>query len=540
MISHLLTAGMGVTLFTVFVLGLRHGADPDHLAAIDNLTRNGLSARNPLSRFVGALFAGGHSVMVLAIATLAGLLGSHIAVHGSALETAGTWVSVVTLFAIAAFNVRQLSLGRVGPIAGLKSAMLPKALRAATSPLAAIPVGLLFGLGFDTSSQVATYALAFTSGAGVIAAATIGLAFSLGMAVTDTLDSMLVYRLCTRAPLELVRATRVWILAVTSLALVVGCYELAQVLGWQSPMPDIAVSGLLVASLLAVFAWTFFAVHADGERESALSPADASSGAAGITGGNAMTKAARLAGGAAVISALAAAMFLYTAHPVRGSDHQDSLTMINRPGADLTDVFVYQAPDNPADVVLQMDVFPLIPHASLGTDSLDPAVLYQFKIDNVGDGTEHLVLQLQPTGAGTTQTVNVYGPSAPALTGTSSTLIKQTGSIAFNDRSGTALSNGIKVFVGDAKDPFFFDLAQFFKIIPDRDYANQPNPPAPTATGFRGFAVGNANGCDSSAAMDFLSTNAFNVIAIVAEMPKSMLGTGKIGVWATTSTTTGN
>ena len=540
MIDHLLSTGLGVTLFTVFVLGLRHGADPDHLAAIDNLTRSSITARHALSRFVGALFAGGHSVMVLAIATLAGLLGSHIAVHGNALETAGTWVSIVTLFAIGAFNLRQLSQGRVGPIAGLKSAMLPPALRAATNPLAAIAVGLLFGLGFDTSSQVATYALAFTSGAGILAAALIGLAFSLGMAVTDTLDSLLVYRLCTRAPLELVRATRVWITAVTSLAFVVGAYELAQVLGWQSPVPDIVVSGLLVAALLAVFVWTFFAVRVDGGNAAKLSPADALTSAAGITGGNAMTKVARLAGSAAVITALAAAMFLYNAHPVRGSDHQDSVTMVNRPGADLTDVFVYQAPDNPSNVVLQMDVFPLIPHASLGTDALDPAVLYQFKIDNVGDGTEHLVLQLQPTGAGTTQTVNVFGPSAPALTGTASTIVKQTGSVAFNDRSGTALSNGIKVFVGDAKDPFFFDLAQFFKIIPDRNYANQPNPPPPSASGFRGFASGNPNGCDSTAAMDFLSANHFNVIAIVAEMPKAMLGTGKIGVWATTSTTTGN
>jgi high-affinity nickel permease len=541
MTDHAASAAFLVTMFTVFVLGLRHGADPDHLAAIDNLTRNAAGARNPLSRFVGALFAGGHSVMVLSIAALAGLLGSHIAIHGALLETVGTWASIVTLFAIALFNVRQLASGRVGPISGLKSALLPAALRAATSPFAAIPVGLLFGLGFDTSSQVATYALAFTSGGGVIAALVIGVTFSAGMAVTDTLDSMLVYKLCTRAPLELVRATRVWIVAVTSLALVVGSYELAQVLGWQSPVPDIVVSGTLVASLLAVFAWTFTTVHSEADRSGHVhTPAGSLESATGIPGGNAMTKAARLAGGAAVITALAAAMFVYSAHPVRGSDHQDSLTVVNRPGADITDVFVYQAPDNPANVVLQMDVFPLIPHASLGADSLDPAVLYQFKIDNVGDGVEHMVLQLQPTAAGTSQSVNVYGPAAPGATGTSSVLINQTGSVTFNDRSGTPLSNGVKVFVGDAKDPFFFDLAQFFKIIPDRNYANQPNPPPPTASGFRGFAPGNPNGCDTTPAVDILSSNGFNVIAIVAEMPKSMLGTGKIGVWATTSTTTGN
>src|ERR1039457_5440215 len=165
---------IGVIAFTVFVVGLRHGADPDHLAAIDSLTRNSLSAGARFSRFVGTLFAGGHSIMVLSIAALAGLLGSRLAMHGALLETIGTWVSIVTLFAIAAFNIRQLLLNRVGAMTGVKPALLPKALRAATSPLAAIPIGLLFGLGFDTSSQVATYALALTSGGGIVLGLIIG------------------------------------------------------------------------------------------------------------------------------------------------------------------------------------------------------------------------------------------------------------------------------------------------------------------------------------------------------------------------------
>ncbi len=252
---------IGATVFTVFALGLRHGADPDHLAAIDNLTRNGVSAGRKLSRFFGTLFAGGHSVMVLSIAALAGLLGSHIAVRGALIETIGTWVSIVTLFAIAAFNIRQLKIAETRGTTSLKLALLPARLRAATGPAAAMMVGLLFGLGFDTSSQVATYALAFTAGGGVAGAIVIGLMFSIGMAVTDTLDSLLVHKLYSRHPLELVRATRTWIFAVTALAVCVGGYELAQVLGWQSPLPDLAVSGILVASLLVVFAFTLFSLE---------------------------------------------------------------------------------------------------------------------------------------------------------------------------------------------------------------------------------------------------------------------------------------
>ena len=540
MVAPLIGATFGATAFTVFALGLRHGADPDHLAAIDNVTRNGVSVGARASRFAGTLFAGGHSIMVLTIAGIIGLLGSRFSAHGALVESVGTWVSIVTLFAIAALNARQLTTGAHTRSGGIKAALIPRVLRMATNPLAAIPIGLLFGLGFDTSSQIATYALAFTVGGGLVASMVIGLVFSFGMAVTDTLDSLLVYKLCARAPLEAVRATRVWVIAVTGLALSVGGYELAQMLGWRSPLPDIAVSGMLIAALLVAFCITYRSIRVDEGARGRSQFGRRVAAPATQEGGNAMTTAARVAAGAAAIAALVGACFIYVGRPASGSDHQDSFTVINRPGADITDVFVYQAPDNPNDVVLQIDVFPLIPHAALGSDALDPAVLYQFKIDTNGDGTEDKVLQLKPATSGVTQAIDVYGPSRPAMTGTSSTIVAKAGTVAFNDRSGVPLSNGIKVFVGGAKDPFFFDLARFFQILPDRNYQNQPNPAPPDPSiGFAGFAVGNPNGCATTASQDFLSSNQFNVIAIVAEMPKSMLGGGKIGVWATASTTSG-
>ncbi len=77
------------------------------------------------------------------------------------------------------------------------------------------------------------------------------------MAVTDTLDSLLVFKLCSRAGARVTRATRLWLAGVTGLALAVAVYELAQLLGWRSPVPDIGVSAILVASLLAVFAWSY-------------------------------------------------------------------------------------------------------------------------------------------------------------------------------------------------------------------------------------------------------------------------------------------
>ncbi len=77
------------------------------------------------------------------------------------------------------------------------------------------------------------------------------------MICTDTLDSVLVHRLVSDRSSLQPRTMRVWIVSVTVVALVVAGYELAQVLGWQSPVPDIYISYAIVASLVAVFAYIF-------------------------------------------------------------------------------------------------------------------------------------------------------------------------------------------------------------------------------------------------------------------------------------------
>jgi len=247
-------------LLAVFALGLRHGADPDHLAAIDNLTRNAYGVGNRLSRFVGTLFAAGHTVMVLSIAALVGIIGSRAGIHGPLLERIGTWLSIVILIAIAIANLLQLRASSGMP-SGVRARFLPRVLREADSPLIAIPVGLLFGLGFETSSQIATYALALGASGGVIGALTIGASFSLGMISTDTLDSLLVHRLLSQGSTRTPKAIRIWIWSVTLMALAVAAYELAQSLGVQMPVPDIAVSGAIVAVLFVTFGYVFLATR---------------------------------------------------------------------------------------------------------------------------------------------------------------------------------------------------------------------------------------------------------------------------------------
>ncbi len=210
----------------------------------------------------------------------------------------------------------------------------------------------------------------------------------------------------------------------------------------------------------------------------------------------------------------------YTTLPVLASDHQDTTFLAtNQTAADLTDLFVFESPTDSSNVVLAMDFDPLIVPGA--TRPFDPSVLYQFKIDNTGDNVEDVVLQFSFSGSN----VIVRGPSLPNTVGTQSTLVPVSGTGTVNSQFTT--TNNIKVFAGLRKDPFFFDLEQFFKIIPDRNYTLQPNPSAPfTVLTFR----------PSGQAKDTLAT--FNVNSIIIELPRRLLGTGKIGAWITTSVKT--
>lgn len=217
-------------------------------------------------------------------------------------------------------------------------------------------------------------------------------------------------------------------------------------------------------------------------------------------------------------------VLIYAIPRAEASDHQDTTFLATKlTAADLTDLFVFESPTDPNNVVLAMDFDPLI--VSGENRPFDPAVLYQFKIDNTGDSVEDVVLQFKINGRGSEQTVTVRGPDRPFEKGTKSRLIAKSGTGPLNEEF--SLNNGLKVFVGVRKDPFFFDLEQFFKIIPDRNYSFQPNPNPPfTVLSFR----------PPGQAQDTLAP--FNVHSIIVELPRTLLGSGKIRAWMTTSVKT--
>jgi hypothetical protein len=170
---------------------------------------------------------------------------------------------------------------------------------------------------------------------------------------------------------------------------------------------------------------------------------------------------------------------------------------------------------------------PLTPAASAAA-TFDPNLLYQLKVDNDGDAVEDLVLQFRFDGTGGSQRVEMRGPSRPTHTGMMNTLLDEQPTVAgpLNATLGTA--SGAQLFAGLRDDPFFLDLEQFFRIVPDRKPVTgelSQLPSTPTATSFR----------SPGQAVDYL--RGLNALAIVVELPEArLLGSGqKIGVWGTVS-----
>jgi len=219
-------------LALVFVLGLKHGFDPDHLATIDGLTRFNAANNKPhLSRWSGLLFSLGHGTVVMAVAVLVGVVARRWEVPAW-VEDLGAWISILFLLALGAVNlaaVFRASPGQVVRMAGLKGRWLGK-LSQASHPVLIACVGALFALSFDTLSQTAIFSLAASSMAGWKFSVVLGLCFMLGMIATDSINGLWISRLLNRADRRALIASRVMGLAVGGLSIMVGLFGMAKYL----------------------------------------------------------------------------------------------------------------------------------------------------------------------------------------------------------------------------------------------------------------------------------------------------------------------
>ena len=214
----------------------------------------------------------------------------------------------------------------------------------------------------------------------------------------------------------------------------------------------------------------------------------------------------------------------------RASDHQDNPLVELNPAMDMSDFYAF--PGAAADrIVLVMDTRPLLTPAATPGASFDPNILYQFKVDNTGDAKEDKVIQVTFKGTGATQTFEVRGPMAPPVVGgMMNTVSTSTPTMTGTINAVAGSSTGMQVYAGAKEDPFFLDLEQFLRILPDRKPSTgalSQIPDSPTATTFRSTA----------AAVDALKGS--NVLSIVIELPTAQLTAGgtsaKLGLWGTTS-----
>ncbi|MCU1493192.1 MAG: hoxN 1 [Acidimicrobiaceae bacterium] len=211
--TELFGVGTGLLAYT---LGMRHAFDADHIAAIDNTTRKLMSeGKRPIS--VGFFFSLGHSSVVFALAVLLNFgiraLDAQVRNGGSGLHqvtnVVGTSVSGFFLYLIAALNVvvlvsivrvfRGMRRGEYDDAEleaqldkrGLMNRFFGKLGRRIDTPWKMYPIGVLFGLGFDTATEVALLVLSGTavaSGLPFYGILSLPFLFAAGMSLLDTID----------------------------------------------------------------------------------------------------------------------------------------------------------------------------------------------------------------------------------------------------------------------------------------------------------------------------------------------------------------
>ncbi|HYM51110.1 MAG TPA: HoxN/HupN/NixA family nickel/cobalt transporter [Candidatus Limnocylindrales bacterium] len=263
-------AGAGILAYT---LGLRHAFDADHIAAIDNTTRK-LMQQGQKPMGVGFFFSLGHSTVVFALALALGFaaqfISQHIANFKSVGSVIGTSVSGIFLYIIGiinlivliqiirvfqrmrqgAYDVRNLDEELVA--GGIIFRVVRPMFRLITRSWHMYPMGVMFGLGFDTATEVGFLALAggfAAKGLPIWSILPLPILFAAGMSLMDTADGAFMAKAYHWAFSNPVRKV-FYNLTITGLsvgvALFIGTIELLQViarqLGWTGGFWDFIAS----------------------------------------------------------------------------------------------------------------------------------------------------------------------------------------------------------------------------------------------------------------------------------------------------------
>jgi hypothetical protein len=187
------------------------------------------------------------------------------------------------------------------------------------------------------------------------------------------------------------------------------------------------------------------------------------------------------------------------------ADHIDA-PAVQGGSSDITDFYAFQG-ENTNNMVFVANVQGLLSPSATATATFDENVLIEFNIDTTGDNVEDFVIQAIPRDG----KMYFFGPTIPTATGLNSAIeTMATQSVVdittYGTSASVATNAGMSFFAGPRDDPFFMDFAQYSAII------------GGTATSF------NNPGSDTFAGS--------NVMSVVVEVPKSMIGTsGTINTW---------
>lgn len=193
---------------------------------------------------------------------------------------------------------------------------------------------------------------------------------------------------------------------------------------------------------------------------------------------------------------------------VVAADHIDA-PAVKGGTSDITDFYAFQG-ENTNNLVFVANVQGLIAPSATGDAKFDENVLVEFNIDNDGDFVEDLVIQAVPRDG----KMYFFGPYEPTALGTSSTIgadaIASVAITPYGANAEVKEQDGMKFFAGPRDDPFFMDFAQYGEII-----------------------GGNATAFNNPGDDTFAGTN---VMSIVVEVPKAMLGSAEtLNTWVTTN-----
>jgi high-affinity nickel-transport protein len=242
--------------------GLRHAVDPDHIAAIDNTTRKLMQdGKRPVG--VGFFFSLGHSTVVFALSVLIALSASYVKTNlpnmrlvGGVIGTAvsgGFLVIIATINAVVFWDIYKTwrkvvkggtydeqTLDEYLSNRGLLARLFRPMLKVVSNSWNMYPIGLLFGLGFDTASEVGILGMSATAGVGgmpVWYILLLPLLFVAGMSLVDTTDGVAMlgaYGWAFVRPVRKLYYNMNITLISILVALVIGGIEVLQVIGTET------------------------------------------------------------------------------------------------------------------------------------------------------------------------------------------------------------------------------------------------------------------------------------------------------------------